>query len=259
MKQISSQEKARVRALVETYFAQARSLDQLKVHKFATWAKVSKNLVNRILPENQWDTLYHVWSLSHVRQAMDEVYQNATSQSDFLLKEIAQQAKVSLGLVATLIRDEWLARRATLPTKDEYIRQKILATLKLMVDESVPLATLTREQVQVRAGVSVPHVEGTWFTEAIHAARWELQQKQKEHDPVGDLNSVEELNAVLEACLVDVKTGIDFVQKRGAAGFSRTPMMKCSSLNLLNAPTSIAATSSRASLLEEWYRLANTR
>ena len=154
---------------VELLFAEATSLSA-EIQMGSTQQEADLGMFSR----EQRQVLQDVQILRRIRQVMEEVYQQAKSQNDFTMERIADQTSVPIGVVRRLARDEILRRKATLPTS----REKVMETLRTLVQENMPVNEFTREKICAVAGVSIQ--KNKWFRQVHHAAYLELAKRQQQ-------------------------------------------------------------------------------
>ena len=163
-----------IRLLATAYFAQSARYQEVTLEGFAAFAGVSVTEIMHILPLKGWNFLRDEWILRRLRQSMDEIYKESKTQEDFLARSIATRAGVPKGVFQRLARDEWLARRATLPTA----RDKLLESIGLMVQANIPIANFTLERMYATAGLPLRTKFPPWLYQARRDAYFELVQNR---------------------------------------------------------------------------------
>ena len=91
------------------------------------------------------------------------------------IRSIATKAGVPTSQAYHCLKEEWQARKATLPTA----RKKLLEVIKTMVQANVPLADFTIERMYAASGLP-PRVKlPRWLYQARRDAYFELVERQR--------------------------------------------------------------------------------
>ena len=164
-----------LKEVMDAVYAEARNQADFTVVNIAKRAGMPIGTARDHFPADEWRSRremlppQYTASLQQMRQAMERVYAEAKTQEDFTMPKIAALVNIPPGVASHYIREEWQARRATLPTTEA----KVLTALQSLVDANIPVSELTRQRVIELAAVNGA---GTWpwFRELYLAARRQL-------------------------------------------------------------------------------------
>lgn len=155
-----------------TFFQRARSIKETRRKKFVAKYRLTVRLATQVFPKNKWKELQNEWALVRAKQALDEVYNSAIVRERFTIERIIRLLK-GTGILHSrfkaLAGNEWRERRMQLPT----VKEKVLMTIKDLVARRIPAGELTIDLIHKTSGLGHPN-QGTWFRDAVLAARREL-------------------------------------------------------------------------------------
>lgn len=145
------------------------------VHLSSLTGKTVWWLQNNVFPPPQWPTMRDAWATQRLQQAMDDLYQKATTQEDFSARQIARTAGIPTSTFWRLMRHEWQRRLETLPTP----RERVTSLVWQFVDTNPPLEQFTRKRIAAFAGIR-EHGIDFWFSQLYRAAYLTLRQHQED-------------------------------------------------------------------------------
>lgn len=164
----------------KTFFQRARSIKDTQRKKFVAEYRLTEKLATQIFPKNRWKELQNEWALLRVKQALDEAYNSAIVRERFTIEQIIRLLK-GTGILhlrfKALAGNEWRERRMQLPT----IKEKVLMTIKDLVARRIPAGELTNKLIHKNTGLGHSQ-QGTWFRDAVLAARRELLEHRTCND-----------------------------------------------------------------------------
>ncbi len=164
-----------MRELAAAFFARSTTYQAVTLEEFALFAGVDVADILKVFPLNEWTSLRHAWCVQYLRPFMDEVYREAKTQEEFTIRSIATRAGVPASQAYHCLKEEWQARKATLPTA----REKLVEVIKTMVQANVPLADFTIERIYATSGLPPRIKLPRWLYQARRDAYFELVERQR--------------------------------------------------------------------------------
>jgi hypothetical protein len=168
-----------VRLLATAYCAQATDYHALTLEGPAEFAGGNLADITHALPREEWHALRDGWILQRGRQAMEEMYKEARTQEGFLAQRIALRAGVPKGVFKRVVGEEWLTRKATLPT----VQETLLEVIERMVQTNIPLAQFTLPHIYATARLPFRAHCPPWLSQARREAYFKLAQNQRVSPP----------------------------------------------------------------------------
>lgn len=162
---------AELRAAAARFFDEATSFRALNKSTFLAGWGLTGAEESQVFPREEWWALQDEWALGRIRHVMGELFPSASIREHFSVCAILRRLQGSGIIRETFMRlakAEWEELRSRLPTA----RQKVLATIRRLVLERIPLREFTWERIRLESGVA-PN-QGRWLTKAMGAARSEL-------------------------------------------------------------------------------------
>lgn len=161
-----------LRREVVTFFEKAERFDETRRPTFASWLGINPRVVDRVFPNEEWETLRSDWLLGRLRKAMLEVYGRSKVREEFNVSEILAVCRVSRKVFERVVGTEWREMSKTLPT----LREKVLADLAHLVEINTPVNELTAKMLFEYSGYRPG--DGDWIFIPLRAAKIELAARQ---------------------------------------------------------------------------------
>ena len=136
---------------VESFFNQAKTLEDISKRKFYDYVELSEVTFTKIFPEGYWSELQEQWIYSRLHNAMIELYWNSRTKKDFSEEKITVAAGFS-GIrrqFRRLIHSEFLLLKSTLPD----VGLLLLETMQRMVSSNIPIDQFNWQRICATANV----------------------------------------------------------------------------------------------------------
>lgn len=164
----------------KTFFQRAQSIKDMQRKKFVAEYQLTARQATHIFPKNRWKELQNEWALARAKKALDEAYNSAIVRERFTIERIIKLLE-GTGILHLrfmgLAGNEWRKRRMQLPT----VKEKVLMTIKDLVAKRIPAGDLTNKLIHKTSGLGCFN-QGTWFRDAVLAARRELLEHRTCND-----------------------------------------------------------------------------
>lgn len=160
------------------FLNRAKTYEATKRSNFVSSINISAVRITKIFPQPEWERLRREWLVKHLRSSMRKIYKSSKTQQDFTISRIVRDCKSPYVLTCRLLGDEWRAQAKTLPSSGDIKRERVLATLKVLVENNISLKELTYKRLFKEAGTHV--ITEPWIAAPLRAARAELAARQRE-------------------------------------------------------------------------------